>query len=311
MDLAPSSDQAGLIDAVSKLVAPFRLPPPNARETLLTNCELDRQLREAGFIDVARYEDMGPLDAVLVAEIVHALPYAVEFIGSALLSKALELETIGPIALLEAPGKAPARFLAGGSTALIADGDDLRILPVTADMVDPVATPFAYPLGKLKTLRAEKGTVRTGAAAEMRHWWSVALAVEIGATAKAAVDLTIDYVKNRRQFGKPIGAYQAVQHRLSECMVAVQAVQTLARRAAALGTREAALAAVVHAKESCPRIIYDTHQFQGAIGVTYEYPLHFFTYRLRLLHGELGSLADCAESLAAERWEEDSLDWSR
>jgi hypothetical protein len=311
MDLSPNSDQAGLIDAVGKLVSPFRQPPPNARETLLTSCELDRQLREAGFRDVARYEGMGPLDAVLIAEVVHALPYTVEFIGSALLGKALDVETAGSLALLEAPCEGPARFLAAGCTALIADGGDVNILPVTQDMVDPVTTPFAYPLGKLKRPQADKGTILAGRAAEMRHWWSVALAVEIGATARAAVELSIDYVKNRRQFGKPIGAYQAVQHRLSECTVAVHAIQTLARRAAALGTVEAALAAIVYAKEACPRIIYDTHQFQGAIGVTYEYPLHFFTYRLRLLHGELGSLADCADTLAAGRWEKDALDWSR
>jgi hypothetical protein len=311
MDLAPNSDQAGLLGAVSKLTAPFRLPPPNTREILLTSSELNKQLQEAGFRDITRYEGMGPLDAVLVAEIVHALPYAVEFVGSALLSKALDLEATGPIALLEAPGEAPARFLAAGCTALIAEGEDVRILSVTAEMVDPVATPFAYPLGRLKAPMSSQGAVRVGANAKMRHLWSVALAVEIGATAKAAVDLTIDYVKNRRQFGRPIGAYQAVQHRLSECMVAVHAIQTLARRAAALGTPEAALEAIVYAKEACPRIIYDTHQFQGAIGVTYEYPLHFFTYRLRLLHGELSSLADCAENLASKRWEEDTLDWSR
>ncbi|HTJ62647.1 MAG TPA: acyl-CoA dehydrogenase family protein [Alphaproteobacteria bacterium] len=311
MDLTPNPDQSGLLDSVGKLVASFRAPPPNTRETLLTSCNLDRQLREAGFSDIVRYEGMGPLDAVLVAETVHALPYSVEFIGSALLGGALDLDLTGPVALLEAPAEAPVRFLAAGSTALIADGDDIRILLVTADMVDPVPSPFAYPLGKLKPGVRRAGTVRTGAASALRLWWNVALAVEIGATAKAAVDLIVDYVKNRRQFGKPIGAYQAVQHRLSECTVAVHAIQTLARRAAALGTLEAALAASVYAKEACPRIIYDTHQFQGAIGVTYEYPLHFFTYRLRLLHGELGSLADSAERLATERWSEDDLDWSR
>jgi len=311
MDMAFNPDQIGLLDSVTKLAAPFRLPPPNARETLLTSSELERQLTEAGFRDVARYEGMGPLDAVLVGETVHALPYSVEFIGSALLGKALDLEFAGPVALLEAPAETPARFLAAGCTALIADGEDVRIVAVTADMVDPVPSPFAYPLGKLKPGASSAGTVLKDAAAGMRLWWNLALAVDIGATARAAVDLTIGYVKDRRQFGKPIGAYQAVQHRLSECTVAVHAVQSLSRRAAALGTLEAALAAAIYAKEAIPRIIYDTHQFQGAIGVTYEYPLHFFTYRLRLLHGELGSLSDCGESLAYERWVEDPMDWSR
>ena len=179
MDMAFNPDQIGLLDSVTKLAAPFRLPPPNARETLLTSSELERQLTEAGFRDVARYEGMGPLDAVLVGETVHALPYSVEFIGSALLGKALDLEFAGPVALLEAPAETPARFLAAGCTALIADGEDVRIVAVTADMVDPVPSPFAYPLGKLKPGASSAGTVLKDAAAGMRLWWNLALAVDI------------------------------------------------------------------------------------------------------------------------------------
>lgn len=310
MDLTLNSDQIGLLDAVGKLVAPFRRPPPNAQQTLLTSAALDVELREAGFRDVARFDGMGPLDAVLVAEVVHALPYSVEFAGSALLGPALGIEIASPLALLRAPADGPARYLMAGGVALIVDGDDASLFSVAEEMVDIVETPFAYPIGKLKACEAGDATRLPGAGALARQWWSVALAAELGATAKAAVDLTVDYVKDRRQFGRPLGSYQAVQHRLSECAVAVQGIQTLVRRAAGLGTAEAALTALIYAKESCPQIIYDAHQFQGAIGLTYEYPLHFYTYRLRLLHGELASLADCAEQLALARWDRDDLDWN-
>lgn len=309
MDLALNSDQVGLVDAVGKLVAPFRMPPPNTQETVLLDQGLDRQLQEAGFRDVARFDGMGPLDAVLLAEVVHALPYTAEFIGSALLGPALGIATDGPLALLQAPATTPARFVVPGAQALIADGDNAWLLPLDAAAVEPQDTPFAYPLGRLRPDYRDRGERLPGAGPAMRQWWSVALAGEIGATAKAAVDLTLDYVKDRRQFGRPIGSYQAIQHRLSECVVAARAVQILVRRAAALGTLEAALAALVYAKEICPRIIYDTHQFQGAIGLTYEYPLHFYTYRLRLLHGELSNLADSADLLAATRWDGGAIDW--
>ena len=309
MDLALNSDQIGLLDAVSKLVGPFRMPPPNSQETLLLHEGLGSQLQEAGFRDVARFDGMGPLDAVLLAEVVHALPYTTEFINSALLCPALDITTSSPLALLQAPAMAPARFVMPGVHALVADGEDAWLLPLDETLAERQDTPFAYPLGKLRGAYKDHGERLPGAAALMRQWWGVALATEIGTTAKAAVDLTIEYVKDRRQFGKPIGSYQAIQHRLSECVVAVRAVQILARRAASLGTQEAALAALVHAKEICPRIIYDTHQFQGAIGLTYEYPLHFFTYRLRVLHGELSSLADSADLLAATRWDGGAIDW--
>jgi len=309
MDFTPNADQIGLIDAVGKLVAPYRLLPPNTQQTLLTSGDLDKALCEGGFRDVARFEGMGALDAVLLAEIVHSLPYTTEFAGSALVAPALGFENAGPLALLEAPGTAPARFLVPGATALIADGEDVRLLALTEAMIEPVETPFAYPLGRLVAPVGEAPVI-AGAAPVMRHYWGLALAAEIGATARAALDLTTDYVKDRRQFGKPIGSYQAIQHRLSECASIIHAIQALVRRAAALGTPEAAAIALIHAKDACPRIIYDTHQFQGAIGLTYEYPLHFYTYRLRLLHGELGSVADNAERLAVARWDAADVDWN-
>jgi hypothetical protein len=55
------------------------------------------------------------------------------------------------------------------------------------------------------------------------------------------------------------------------------------------------------AKANCTRIIDDTHDFQGAIGLTYEHPLHFYTCRPRLLHGEPGGPQESAEALALER----------
>jgi alkylation response protein AidB-like acyl-CoA dehydrogenase len=168
-------------------------------------------------------------------------------------------------------------------------------------IIEELHTPFGYPLGRLRS--PELGGERiVGAASTLRQWWHVALAAEIGAVARAAVDLTVRYVTDRRQFNRAIGSYQAVQHRLSECSVAVEAIRQLTRRAAATEDVQDALIAAAYAKEACARIIYDTQQFHGAIGVTYEYPLHLWTYRLRLLQGELGSFADTASELADARW---------
>jgi|JI10StandDraft_1071094.scaffolds.fasta_scaffold29417_2 hypothetical protein len=307
MDLALNPDQIALVDAAGKLAASYKTVPANTRETLLVSEELNVRLKESGFRDVAKLDGMGPLDAVLIAEVVQALPFHVDYIAPALLSQALEIDIPGSVACLAAPD-ASARNLTPGSTALIVEGADVRVLDVTADMIAPIETPFAYPLGKLKS-GARDGVVLHGAAAKMLRAWRQALAVEIGAAARAATELTVAFVNERRQFGKPIGAYQAVQHRLSECTTAVHAIEALVRRAAALGTDEAILAALTFAKENCTRIIYDTHQFQGAIGLTYEYPLHFYTYRLRLLHGELGGPQESAEALALERWRDEAPDW--
>ncbi len=300
MDLDLTQDQAGLLDAMGKLTAPFASQPAGAARDFLVSAELEDRLTESGFRDVATIEGMGVLDAVLLTETVAALPYVTEFAASAIVAPKLGIPAGRPTVLMQSL-EAPARFLTGGGIALVEDGDDVRVIDLAGRDIEVLRAPFGYPLGRLRSLELD-GERIAGAAPTLRQWWHVALAAEIGAVAGAAVDLTVQYVKDRRQFGRAIGSYQAVQHRLSECSVAVEAIRQLARRAAATEDVQDALIAAAYAKEACARIVYDTQQFHGAIGVTYEYPLHLWTYRLRLLQGELGSFADTASALAEARW---------
>ena len=60
--------------------------------------------------------------------------------------------------------------------------------------------------------------------------------------------------------------------------------------------------AAFYAQESCPRVTLDCMQMHGAIGGTLEYPLHFWTYRLKVLQGELGGWAAQGEVAAMELW---------
>jgi hypothetical protein len=302
MDLDLTPDQAGLLDAISKLTTPFANQPPGAARDFLVSMELDDRLTESGFRDVARFDGMGVLEAVLLAEVVAALPYVTEFAASAIVAPRLGIPAGRPTVLMRRPLDAPVRFLIGAGTALIADGDDVRVMDLACREVEPLTVPFGYPLGRLRSANLAGTGCFPGAAPKLLQWWHVALATEIGAAARAAVELTVQYVKDRRQFGHAIGSYQAVQHRLSECSVVVEAIRQLTRRAAATEDVQDALIAASYAKEACARIIYDTQQFHGAIGVTYEYPLHLWTYRLRLLQGELGSFADTASTLAEARW---------
>lgn len=300
MDLDLSPDQAGLLDAIGKLIAPFVTQPAGAAQDFLVSADLEDRLTQSGFRDVATIDGMGAVDAVLLTEAVAALPYVTEFAASAIVAPKLGIPAGRPTVLMQSP-EAPARFLTGGGIALSEDGVDVRVMNLADRDIQPLNPPFGYPVGRLRSAELD-GERIIGAAPILRQWWHVALAVEIGAVAGAAVDLTVQYVKDRRQFGRAIGSYQAVQHRLSECSVSVEAIRQLSRRAAATGDIEDALIAAAYAKEACARIIYDTQQFHGAIGVTYEYPLHLWTYRLRLLQGELGSFAETANDLAEMRW---------
>jgi alkylation response protein AidB-like acyl-CoA dehydrogenase len=68
-----------------------------------------------------------------------------------------------------------------------------------------------------------------------------------------------------------------------------------------LDPADAALAAF-HAQESARAVVYDFHQFLGAMGMTLEHPLHLWTYRLKALIGELGGRGSNALAAARALW---------
>ena len=100
-------------------------------------------------------------------------------------------------------------------------------------------------------------------------------------------DTTLAYVKQRKQFGRAIGSYQAIKHRLADLWLEVGSATAAARYAAdacARGDEDAATAAAiaqaycgdvaVHAAEECV-------QLHGGIGMTWEYPAHLYLNRAK------------------------------
>ena len=118
-----------------------------------------------------------------------------------------------------------------------------------------------------------------------------------------ALEATLHYLKERRQFGRPIASFQAVQHRLAVCAVQVEGARWLAFEAAARGApEEAAGVAAAYAAAAGKRVFAETHQLSGAIGYTREHPLHVFSMRLQALRLELGGAASHARAAAHARW---------
>lgn len=113
------------------------------------------------------------------------------------------------------------------------------------------------------------------------------LASEQLGVAQWCLDTTLAYVKQRKQFGRAIGSYQAIKHRLADLWFEVGAATAVARHAAdtcASGDSDAATAAslaqaycsgvAVHAAEECV-------QLHGGIGMTWEYPAHLYLKRAK------------------------------
>jgi len=84
--------------------------------------------------------------------------------------------------------------------------------------------------------------------------------------------------------------------------VRATATRWLALQAADSGDAGDAALAAQYAQEAAAGVVYDLHQFLGAMGVTLEHPLHLWTYRLKALLSELGGRSAHAVDAAALIW---------
>jgi alkylation response protein AidB-like acyl-CoA dehydrogenase len=266
--------------------------------------ELHRSLREAGFFEVARTPEFGPVCGALLIEEVCKSPMAAE-VGTSALVAPMACDTIpsGPIALCRAEDLGlPIRYLSVAKTLLVLSGESLLALDVDRDDVRVNGGMYAYPFGTFTRAPDLRRAITVGSSSQALIYWHVAIAAEGAALMQAVLDYTVDYVKNRRQFNRPIGSFQAIKHRLAACAQQVRGATWLARRAAWSGTAGDAAMAALYTQQTIPEVTYDCHQFSGAMGMTLECPLHFWTHRLKALQGELGGAAFSAGRLAHEHW---------
>lgn len=297
MDLTPTEDQQQILDAVGVLLERhaghkrnMELLPDVAYDT-----ELESKLFDAGFMDVARGDETGPLDAGLIAYEVARAAGTVSYSASALVAPMVLGETVeGPVAITRNKAGIPVRYGPHARTVLIDAGEEALRLSVGPNDWDFVNNDNAgYSLASLPAnVMARAESLGKGSGERLRNWWRVALAIETAATMKGSVDTTVNYVRERVQFGRPIGAFQTVQHRLAECTVLAEGARWLGLYAAYMGApaTEAATAAS-YATSSALRIFTESHQLHGAMGFTREYHLHVWSMRLPALRQEMGGPA--------------------
>jgi alkylation response protein AidB-like acyl-CoA dehydrogenase len=115
----------------------------------------------------------------------------------------------------------------------------------------------------------------------------VALAAESTGLAQRALDMSVAYAKDRQQFGRPIGAYQAVSHRCAQMLLETENSRSAVYGAAWAADAEpeslplAASMAKAYAADAGWRVPDAAIQVHGGIGFTWEHDLHFFLKRGR------------------------------
>ena len=304
MDMELTSEQQMLVDAVRGTSARWReMPAGHERDYSYFAADLQDTLHQGGFLRAGL--DMGMLEAALVAMEISQLPVVTSVGASAIVAPALLGDVPdGPVALIEGDGSKPQRLLGAAKFALAERGGDVVLLDVQGVETEAVDSIYAYPYARFVSApdwgRAD--IVARGGADRLRQWRRVALAAEMAGAAEAGTALTVAHVKERTVFGKPIGTFQAVQHRLAQCHQIQRAMRFLTLHAAWSGDPVGADMAAAYAQDHVNKFAFDLHQFSGGMGVTAEYKLHFYSYRLRALQGELGGADGAATGVYDRLW---------
>ncbi|HHX91081.1 MAG TPA: acyl-CoA dehydrogenase [Paracoccus sp.] len=258
---------------------------------------LDTQLETSGYYDVGAEPDFG---AVTAAEMVYRLarlPVVVEGAASALLRPWLGEDLPRPLAVCT--NERALRFLPVARTVIRFEGKNVSSALLDGEIA-PIESLFAFPTGHLPDALNWKKLDCD--AAQMAVHWRVALAAEIAGNLSGALESVLEHVRMRHQFGRPLGSFQGVQHRLATASVKIEGARFLALGAAQTLDPVDAATALGYAQNIAATICYDLHQFMGAMGLTLEHPLHRWTYRARALRASLGGPSASLAEAARRRW---------
>lgn len=201
-----------------------------------------------------------------------------------------------------------------GSTVNVVDAAAARLVPRRTLSGTPTADVRIEQGAPVATARLDEPS--TDLLDLVVRWGALSRGVQSRAALRRVLDLTVEYVSSRQQFGRPLAAFQAVQQHLAvvagEVATAEAAVTALVERApdasglvdevgvAAMRVRVAVAAGVV------TRL---AHQLHGAMGVTREYELHRHTLALLDWRAEFGTHGEWATRLAGAAAKADDL-WS-
>ena len=149
------------------------------------------------------------------------------------------------------------------------------------------------PTRRLARIESQDGT-DIGADPGLADTAAILLAAEqIGAAARC-LDLTVAYTKDRVQFGRPIGSFQALKHRMADLYVAVQSARAVVNDAIAEPSPTSAALARFSASEAFSKVVAEAVQMHGGIAITWEHDIQLYFKRA---HGSAQLLGPPREHL--------------
>ena len=193
----------------------------------------------------------------------------------------------------------------GGPVLVLVDAARAHVQITTRPSLDPVTLVAAV---TFDSVRCEDDDVVVGGdagdlLARIRSGMRVAVACELSGIADHVLTLAVDYAKERHQFGRPIGSFQALQHILAEMVRETFGLSHVCReatRASDAGRdaiEDAALVAKAHAAEAARSVTEDSLQVHGGIAFTVEHQLHRYYKHVLFLEGFYGGRHEIHQAL--------------
>jgi alkylation response protein AidB-like acyl-CoA dehydrogenase len=183
-----------------------------------------------------------------------------------------------------------------GSSATVVDAADVD--------AEPVATIDSTRRFSRVQLPNGAGEALEGDAAAAIGPIAVTIAAELVGVAQRAMEMAVEYAKDRQQFGRPIGAYQAVAHRCAQMLLEVESARSATMYAGWTADEEpeslplAAAMAKAYASDAGWRVTASSLQVHGGIGFTWEHDLHFFLKRAKADGHLFGTASEHRERVA-------------
>jgi alkylation response protein AidB-like acyl-CoA dehydrogenase len=168
-------------------------------------------------------------------------------------------------------------ILMEGDSATLVEAGDAQI--ETVDTIDSTR--------RFSRVQANGGEALEGDPCPGLDRVCAALAAEATGAAQRALDMAVEYARDRKQFGRPIGAYQAISHRCAQMLLEVEGARSLTYFAGWAADHEpeslpiAASMAKAYASDAGWRVTAASLQIHGGIGFTWEHDLHFFLKRAK------------------------------
>jgi alkylation response protein AidB-like acyl-CoA dehydrogenase len=314
MDFGLTDDQRDIQRTARELLA-RRAGPERVREhaeAARTDDELWRELSELGWPGIAVAEahggqGLGAVElAILCEELgrsIAPVPFLPSVLAATLIEHAGSQEQrerwLGGLAsgqLTGALGDAPA-LVPGGADAdviVLVEGGGARVLtPEDAEITPTASIDSTRPAARV----AGAGEALGGDAASLAPAIDRALtavAAELVGVCERALEMTVAYVKERRQFGTPVGAYQAVSHRCAQMLLDTESARAAVSFAAWAADAdperlpEAAAMAKAAASDAGRDVTAAAIQLHGGFGFTWEADVHWLYKRAQLDAALLG-----------------------